>query len=385
MRKKRQTRSATPQKAGFRFRPWWVLAVLVIALPLLTIVQAWGMILAPSDCNSHGETTSSGAVAQFCFPNLTPLYGQGNMTIGPDGSLWFAETNRISRITPTGRLTSIVAQSSTFLSTGLIVSGPDGNLWFLEGNDVGQISPTGLIHFFGAGVIDSPSALTVGPDGNLWLGNAVATDKAATIVKLMPSGEITSFSLPLPSHTLLGSGIIDLAAGADGNLWFLENVTLADPATMQATFLGSMTPSGSIKQAPAEVDRGYGLALGGGIGPIKTALASGPDGNLWVLQHDGQIERITREGVITHFPILGQPPEVVPILITGPDGKLWFSAQPGMVGCMTQEGMIKLLPLPAQTRVGGLAASRDGYLWFLNAGDTQRGSVWWVHVGRLTL
>src|SRR5450755_122991 len=391
MMKKRDTRRAMPGRTVYQFRLWWVLAFLVIALPLLTVIQTSRMILPPSDCHQPADSTRSDAVVQFCFPALTPQYGQGNMTIGPDGNLWFLEMNKIGRMTPTGQLVEFPAQSIySPLVTGLIVSGLDGNLWFLEGSALVRMSPDGTSQAFGSGVIESPTALTVGPDGNFWFGNAASlVDKAPTIVKITTTGEITSFSLPVPSQTLPAalpsSGVIDLALGADGNLWFLENVALTDPPTMQATFLGSMTPGGRIKQVPVEVDRGPGPALGGGIGTLRTALATGPDGNLWFLRHDGQIGRITPAGVITRFQVPGQTAQELPILTTGADGNLWFSAPPGQIGRMTPNGNVKLLPLPAPTQVGGLAASPDGHLWVLNAGDTQKGSVWWVHIGRLTL
>ena len=178
---------------------------------------------------------------------------------------------------------------------------------------------------------------------------------------------------------------MDLAAGADGNIWFLENVALADPPTIQGMLLGSMTPSGTIKQVPVEIDRGSGPDLGGGIGTLRSAIAAGPDGNLWFLRHDGQIGRMTPSGVITRFQVPGQTAQELPIMSKGPDGNLWFSASPGKIGRITPDGIGKLLPLPTQTQIGGLAAAPDGHLWFLNAGDTQRGSVWWVHIGRLTI
>src|SRR5205085_11982297 len=127
-------------------------------------------------------------------------------------------------ITPTGQLTEFPAQSIySPIVTGLIASGPDGNLWFLEGNRLTRMSPDGVSEAFGSGDIESPTALTVGPDGNLWLGNNVAlVNKASTIMKIMTAGEMPSFSLPPPSQTLRGAlpgqGVIDLTAGADGNI-----------------------------------------------------------------------------------------------------------------------------------------------------------------------
>jgi streptogramin lyase len=361
---KSHTRPATSARIGFPFRLWWLLAFLAVALPLGTVIQVWRTILPPSDCEQRGDTAHSGAVVQFCFPSLTPQYGQGNITIGPDGNVWFSELNKIARITPTGQLAEFPAQSIySPLVTGLIVSGPDGNLWFLEGNAVVRMSPDGASEAFGTDVIDSPTALTVGSDKNLWLGNTVdLANKTPTIVKLTTAGEVTSFSLPSPSQVLPdthpSAGVIDMTAGADGNLWFLENVALSDPPTTQSILLGSITPSGVIKQAPVEVDRGTGPALGGGIGFLRSALTSGSDGNVWFLRHDGQIGRITPSGVITRFQVPGQTAQEMPMMTKASDGNVWFSAPPGQIGRITPKGDVKLFPLPAHTQVGGLAATQ---------------------------
>jgi streptogramin lyase len=183
---------------------------------------------------------------------------------------------------------------------------------------------------------------------------------------------------------LPGWGIIDLTSGADGNIWFLENVSLDASSTMQAMLLGSINPSGTIKQVPVEIERGS-FPLPDQWNSLKGAITAGPDGNLWFLQHDGQIGRITPKGVITRFQVPGQTVQELPILAKGPDGNLWFSAPPGKIGRITPNGIGKLLPLPAQTQVGGLVAGPDGRIWFLNAAETWTGVVWWVHIGRLTV
>jgi len=177
---------------------------------------------------------------------------------------------------------------------------------------------------------------------------------------------------------------MDLTSGADGNIWFLENVSLADSPTIQAMLLGSITPSGTIKQVPVEIDRGS-VRSPSQWDELKGAIAAGPDGNLWFMQHDGQIGRITPEGVITRFQVPGQTAQELPIITKGSDGNLWFSAPPGKIGRITPDGIGMLLPLPAQTQVGGLAAAPDGHIWFLNAAETRTGPVWWVHIGRLTV
>ncbi|HET8913328.1 MAG TPA: hypothetical protein VFN23_17770 [Ktedonobacteraceae bacterium] len=315
------------------------------------------------------------------------------MTIGPDGGLWFGEMNKIGHITPTGKLTEFPAH----LVTSPIVSGSDNNLWFVEMDAQGdsvlvRMSPDGNRDVMKRGLVGPPTPITAGPDGNIWVAGGTGPEGESnptyyTILKITPAGEMTSYSLPRPSQTLPGTlpgWGVSLISGADGAIWFLENVSLANAPTKQALLLGSITPSGTIKLAPVEVDRGTAPSTSQGD-ELKGAITAGPDGNLWFMRHDGQIGRITPSGVITWFQVPGQTVQELPIITKGADGNLWFSAQPGKLGRITPTGDVKLLPLPAQTQVGGLAATSDHHLWFLNAAETPTGSVWWVHIGRLTI
>src|SRR4029434_521993 len=80
-------------------------------------------------------------------------------TSGPDGTLWFTETEAatIGRITPQGTIVEFPLPDPESRPTG-IVAGPDGNLWFtdtlpdiMRGRQqarIGRITPTGTITTF---------------------------------------------------------------------------------------------------------------------------------------------------------------------------------------------------------------------------------------------
>ena len=73
-----------------------------------------------------------------------------------------------------------------------IVAGPDGDLWFTEtqGNKIGRITPGGFFDEFllpGHG----PRGIAVGSDGNLWF-----TELGNKIGRITAAGEITEFSIP---------------------------------------------------------------------------------------------------------------------------------------------------------------------------------------------
>ena len=78
---------------------------------------------------------------EFTIP--TPAATPGESTAGPDGALWFTETNgnKIGRITTSGRFTEFTIPTPNSNPVG-ITAGPDGALWFAEsdGNNIGRIT-----------------------------------------------------------------------------------------------------------------------------------------------------------------------------------------------------------------------------------------------------
>src|SRR5438128_4383881 len=71
------------------------------------------------------------------------------ITAGPDGNLWFTESDQvgnIGRITPTGMITEFPVPTPSSFPNG-ITAGPDGNLWFVEhaGNKIGRITTSGAV------------------------------------------------------------------------------------------------------------------------------------------------------------------------------------------------------------------------------------------------
>ena len=113
-------------------------------------------------------------------------------------------------------------------------------------------------------------------------------------------------------------------------------------------------------------------------------LIVGPDGNLWFLEDDGHVGRITLTGEVRRFPAFEPTNPAFNVIIAGPDGNLWFSAQPGKIGCITPSGAVTLFPLPPKAQIGGLAAGSDGRVWFLRSDTDTSGIYWWTQIGRIT-
>ena len=86
----------------------------------------------------------AGIFAEFPIPSLAT--DPAGITVGPDGNLWFTETNGnqvgniIGRITPSGVITKFPLQRNYAVPFG-ISPGPDGRIWFTESaaNQIGAL------------------------------------------------------------------------------------------------------------------------------------------------------------------------------------------------------------------------------------------------------
>jgi virginiamycin B lyase len=74
------------------------------------------------------------------FP-LATSHLPNQITVGPDGALWFTQVDRIGRITTGGVATDFVIGSVS--NPQGIVTGPDGALWFTESSSVGRVTTAG--------------------------------------------------------------------------------------------------------------------------------------------------------------------------------------------------------------------------------------------------
>ena len=86
---------------------------------------------------------ATGAITEYPVP--TSGSGPVGITTGPDGNLWFTESqgNKIGKIIPaTGAITEYPVTTSGSDPFG-ITTGSDGNLWFTEaqGNKIGKLDP----------------------------------------------------------------------------------------------------------------------------------------------------------------------------------------------------------------------------------------------------
>jgi streptogramin lyase len=307
----------------------------------------------------HGQTT-------FFRDGLDPGSALGDMVLGPDGSLWFADLGRrpaVGRVTPGGEITEFRAGLDPQSKLADLVAGPDGNVWFVNSKPtpaLGRISPNGEITEFSAGLNpeSSPGEIVVGADGNLWFNNRSAT---SAVGRITPNGEIAEFG-PGPYS---GGSLPGPVLGPDGDVWFVAS-------SFKTLGFARVTPSGAITGAGGGLSSGKLL-----LGP----LAAGPDGNVWFAARgrEAAIGRIGPSGEIAEFShCLHQGPQYTgPNSITaGPDGNVWFTnlttrslpniGTPPAIGRIAPSGEITeyRAGLSYASSPDGIVGGADGALWF---------------------
>ena len=263
------------------------------------------MWFTESNGNKIGRITPNGNIVEFPVP--TPASGPYGIAVGPDGNIWFTERfgNQIGRLEiATGTILEFPIPTS-FSQPWEICAGADGNMWFTE-EDVPQI---GLISMFGQIVEFSqigccfPTGIIGGPDLNVWYTLEIGDQ----ISQIQPNGVSTQFQIQ--SVQVLPW---DITAGPDGNLWFTE---------LSGRAVGSITTSGTIVEHPIP---GQFSGIAG--------IATGPDGNLYFTENDThQIGGITPTGTVlpTTYPTSDRPLSIC----VGPDGNMWFTVADGnMIG-----------------------------------------------------
>jgi len=308
--------------ARSRFGIATLFALLALALPAFSA----------ADPLEPGEIT-------FCKGLPSAAYVT-SLTPGPDGNVWFVDSNAfagtlgIGRVTPSCEIT--VYQDGETLS-GLnagsdlvaITAGPkkEKYLWFTDRGTtpaIGRVdsaSPTSATEYSAKlNEGSKPGGIVAGPDGNLWFADNGTTPAIGTI---NPStGEIKEFSVGLSK----GSAPRGIVTGPDGNLWFTDT----NP-TEKA--IGRFNPSThEIKEFATDMNSEPG-GWSGNYGPW--GIAPGADGNVWYTE-GGTAEvgkaicRITSAGTITCFKTgivaTSQPRGLTAAL----NGKLWFTDSSGI-------------------------------------------------------
>ncbi len=228
--------------------------------------------VAEGSANRIGRLTPAGDYTTFTVP--TPNAGLGTIAAGPDGNMWFTEAaaSKIGRITPDGVISEFPLSAGRFPYE--ITAGLEGNVWFAENDRIGRVSPaTGVITEFPLTAGYGSRAIAGGADGNVWLARTRFQNDNTThnvLVRITPSGTFTEFTLPSSTakRNYLGARMI---VGPDGNVWFTHG-----------NAVGRVSPAGTITlfNVPTPDSEPSGLAVG-------------LDGNIWFTeQASGKIGQL---------------------------------------------------------------------------------------------
>ena len=307
-------------------------------------------------------SATSPAFSEYPMPT-----GESNpqaIVSGPDGALWFTETNssRIGQVTTGGSVTEFFLGLTSGSQPWGIASGPDGNLWFTEsigagdgGDQVGQITTSGDIEEFGvASNFNVLLGIANGPDGNLYF---VKNSGGANFLwRIGTDGTASSLTLS-PAVCPSGCDPRQVTTGPDGNLWVTDGINdrviriSPQGATSAFTVTASSRPEG---------------------------IAAGPDGRIWFTMQDGNLIGVidTTGANYTSYtiPTVGSQPQYI---AAGPDGALWFTERNGnRIGRITTSGTITEYPIPTDSsQPFGIAAGPDGAIWFIELTTSKIGRL----------
>jgi len=259
----------------------------------ITVGPDGNLWFVESQAGKVGRLTLAGEVEEFAMPHSI-----SGITVGPDNSLWIAGAGALTKMTTSGTIVAAYPLPTPSDSARGVLSGPGGALWFIEfgTGKIGRMSPTGDLFVKSEFPVQNAAyailKLAVGSDNSVWY--TVCSTKYV-IGKMGLSGNT---EYPFPTHTC-STG---LTAGPDGNIWFTEE---------EAHKIGRVTLSGTMTEFPVP-------APGGAPGPNTT----GPDGNLW-FGAAGILGKITPAGTTSAFPL---PSGVtgITVLVAGPNSGIWF-------------------------------------------------------------
>lgn len=226
-------------------------------------------------------------------------------------------------------------------TSGLII-GPDQNIWFDVGGNIAFFNPsTQAIQSFVAttGLIQ---ALAAGGDGNVWF--VVAWSVPGNVGRCTPGGDVQLWPI--------NGWSTDLVLGEDGNIWFNEMEANGLPGKA----IGSVTPSGTVSEYATKSDT---------QDPII-----GPGGNIWFGESRAFIGTVTSSGVVTEYAAL---PGTSDLLAT-PDGNVWFGSETNL-GFVTPSGALTTIDTGGNGTFGLLLGPGNDTVWFGSQYSNQVGQA----------
>lgn len=205
----------------------------------------------------------------------------------------------------------------------------------------------------GSSRISAPGqgAISLHYDGN-WLDHTVVSATANSSAVTMTGATATLTTIPHATEFAAAGNPFFIATGPDGNLWFTE---------WNGNAIGKMTPTGNYTPYPC------------GACSQPHCIMAGPDGNFWFTEAAGHyVSKITTTGAVTR---------VLPIasgglgIQTGPDGNIWYSSDGASLIGKLSPGGVSLGTYPMGAQIRGIGFAPDASLWYAEIGSTTIGHI----------
>ncbi|MBA3551293.1 MAG: hypothetical protein H0W27_00275 [Actinobacteria bacterium] len=291
------------------------------------------------------------------------------ITPGPDGNLWFTDTNSdlIGLITPSGEITEYSIGDGKHPYD--IVAGRDGNLWFTENlnNKVGAVDTDGnLVHeYYAPGVDARPTGITAVTNGDVWWVNGGSgLDPETTVSRVRPDGTVLTYML-YPC-ACFGIGI---TVGPDGRLWVVEELGVYEgdsPGTIDRVSLNGKKVVRFPIPAPPFTEQ-----------HLPAWNAPGPDGRVWFTELNlnlHQVGAVTRGGTVTEYQLPGSDSNTGSIT-TGIDGRLWVTEpDANRITILEPDGSF-VRSIDVHQQPMGITIGPDGNMWFTNGLSGEIGRI----------
>lgn len=301
---------------------------------------------------------SAGTITEYDIP--TPNSGPHSITEGPDGNLWFIESNsgKIGKMTKSGVFTEYSSGISQPPLVGDIAAGHDSRVWFTDPNSpqpgtVKAIDDSGSITTYPPLVSvsgESVGAISAGPGFEMWFGviNLSNPGDFKGYIRSITTGGISVRDIPVDGY------ITSMAPDyATNSMWYTSRQMTATGFTGKY-MIGRITADGNKIEYDAST-----TPLG--------SITKGPDGNMWFVDHNDKVGKIDSLTNITKYSLPGSNVGVRSIA-AGPDGFLWATlSNTDQIARINTAGMVATYAVPNVPPGRGpteIIKGSDGNMWF---------------------
>ena len=241
-------------------------------------------------------------------------------------------------------------------STHEITLGPDGNLWFTQQNQnmLGRLTPSGQFTLYSTGPDSGPHGIEFDKQGRLWITRQFSNTISQVIIK-GTSATFINHAIPYADSNPHG-----LTVARDGKVWFTGRegnvVGYYDPKAnkFRISKLGNPDPSTNPEDN----------------GNFPIYIKQAPDGSMYFTNLlTSRVSRITPSGKLTQFPLpstYGPPNDARPIAVyLMNNGVAVVTEESGHAYAYIQKnGLVTEKPLaPIDSEAASLTYDRLGTLW----------------------